>query len=415
MKEDDITIASEKPVAGSLSVLSLNDDIPIDENGDYRIEQDRHYKIENEKCLPFEYKSVLGNGWSAVVEEVEHKRTKERFAKKVIKFPRNKGKVREQAEERYYNEAAIIRSLKTHSHVIRLFATYTTPRSGALILQPAADEGDLQDYLDRYADLVEQPVERSADLKKMTKVLEHAFGCLSSGLAYMHSKGIRHKDIKPGNILMHQGMVVYTDFGASRDTTKDGQCTTEGAPESLTRRYCAPEVLEFDKRNFTADIFSLGCVFIEMMLRLSHLSEPEGLEADGYSGIMNALHILLQSAQIPSKLSFLKRIVTVMTARDSLGRSAADEVSKTICRNKHFSCSDCRQIHPDTHTTQQSQPEWSESYATYLYKRWDQEYQLYYWVHYVEGIIPAGLLSSDFLLKQCRGGLEFLRLGSKRV
>lgn len=402
MEKDDITIASEEPVAGLLSVLSLNDDVPIEQDGDYKIEQDGDYRIENEKRLPFKYKRVLGKGWSAVVEEVEHKRTKQLFAKKVIKFPRNKGKARREAEDRYYNEAAVIRSLGTHSHVIQLFATYTTPRSGGLLLQPAADEGDLQEYLDRYADLVEKPVNISVDLEKMTKVLEQAFGCLSSGLAYMHSKGIRHKDIKPGNILVHKGMVLYADFGASKDTAKDGQCTTEGAPECLTRRYCAPEVLEHDKRNFTADIYSLGCVFVEMLLRLSHLSEPEGLEDDGYSGIMDSLHVLLQSAQIQSHLTFLITIVIVMTASDALGRSAADKVSDAIYSQKDFSCSDCRRI--------PSQPEWNMRHGRFLRKQWDEGYQRYYWLHHVEGIIFGGLSSSDTLLKHYRARLEFLRL-----
>jgi serine/threonine protein kinase len=404
MEEDAVTIARERPVSGSLNDNKLNDDISIEQDGDYN--------IENEERLPFEYKKVLGNGWSAVVEKVEHKQTKELFAKKVIKFPRNKGKARREAEDRYYNEAAIIRSLRTHSHVIRLFATYTTPRSGGLLLQPAADEGDLQDYLDRYADLVEQSVNKPADLEKMTKVIEQAFGCLSSGLAYMHSKGIRHKDIKPGNILVHRGMVVYTDFGASKDTAKDGQCTTEGAPESLTRRYCAPEVLDYEKRNFAADVFSLGCVFVEMLLRLSHLSEPEGLEDDGYSGIMDSLHVLLQSAQIPSNLSFLIAIVIVMTARDALGRSASDKVSDTICSQKDFSCSDCRRISPSIPAISQPQPEWNMRHGRYLHKQWDELLQHYYWLHYVDGIVPGNLLSPDTLLKLYRRGLGLLPMGS---
>ena len=236
MEADTVSSAAASEVSVSFGILPLSGEVVIEQDGDY--------KIEDEKYLPFECKEVLGKGYSAVVQRVEHRQTKQLFAKKVIDFPR-KGKSREEAEERYYNEVAIIRSLKTHTHVIRLFATFTTSRSGGLLLQPAADEGDLHNYLDRFADLVEHSAKFSTDLEEMTKTLEQAFGCLSSGLVYMHKKGIRHKDIKPRNILIHQGIVLYTDFGASKDTTKDGQCTTEGAPDSMTRKYCAPEVLEF--------------------------------------------------------------------------------------------------------------------------------------------------------------------------
>ncbi|CAN9481950.1 unnamed protein product [Alternaria alternata] len=296
---------------------------------DMLIEQDGDYIISDEKHLPFEHKKVLGKGWSAVVEKVQDKRTKETYAKKVINFPRLKAKNREKSEQLYRNEVAIIRNLQFHRHVIELFATYTTPRSGGLILRPAADQGDLQSFLDQYADAAEGSATDNDDLKGMNETLERAFGCLSSGLSYMHKKGIRHKDIKPGNILIHQGVVIYTDFGASKDTKADGQCTTEGRPESLTRRYCAPEVLEHDKRNFAADIFSLGCVFVEILLRLSGLTEYDDLEEDGYSGVMDVLHELLRSAKVQPKLSFLLDIVIPMTAREPLGRPASEEVVAT--------------------------------------------------------------------------------------
>jgi serine/threonine protein kinase len=392
MEEDATTVAVERAVSGSLSVLSLSDDITI--------EQDGHYNIDNEKRLPFDYKEVLGNGYSAVVQRVQHKKTKEMFAKKVIKFP-NSRKAREEYEERYYNEAAIIRSLRTHSHVIRLFATYmthTTPRSGGLLLQPAADEGDLQDYLDGYADLVEQTASRSADFERMTRVLEQAFGCLSSGLAYMHKKGIRHKDIKPGNILIHQGIVIYTDFGAAKDTTKDGQCTTEGAPDSLTRKYCAPEVLDYEKRNFAADVFSLGCVFIAILLRLSQKPDPEELEKKWYADIMDDVHKLLLSSDIPTKLSFLKCVIIDMTAREAFGRPASDKVADTICCNTGFSCSDCHYIRPKTPVVLQTHPEWNVQYSKWLLTRFDERYRHYYRVHYVEGIVSTSITFYDISL-----------------
>jgi len=368
MEVDTVANPAASEVSVSVGILSLSDEVVIEQDGDY--------KIEDEKYLPIECQKVLGFGHSGVVQRVEHKQTKELFAKKVIKFPR-KGKGREQAEERYHNEAAIIRSLRTHTHVIRLFASFTTPGSGGLLLQPAADEGDLHDYLDRFADLVEKPANSSTNLEAMIRVLEQAFGCLSSGLVYMHKKGIRHKDIKPRNILIHQGIVIYTDFGASKDTTKDGQCTTEGAPDSMTRKYCAPEVLEFEKRNFAADVFSLGCVFIEMLIRLSRLSEPEGSEEACYSKIMDSLHDLLLSVEISSKLAFLVRHVIDMTAQDSLSRPTSNQVSEAISHKSGFSCSDCRSI--DLRAPSVSKPGRADNNQGWT---WSNEYQDYYYVTY---------------------------------
>jgi serine/threonine protein kinase len=372
-------VANNESLSESLGNFSLDDGKNFVQDGDY--------VINDKRSLPFACKEVLGRGWSAVVEKVECLSSKEIYANKVITFPR-KGKDREQAEERYRNEVAIIRSLKSHRHIVELFATYTTvatPRSGGLLLRPAADQGDLQYFLDQYSDAAENFATRTADLKQMDEVLEQAFGCLSSGLSYMHKRGVRHKDIKPGNILIHKGVVLYTDFGASKDTKVDGQCTTEGRPEFLTRRYCAPEVLEHDKRNFAADIFSLGCVFVEILLRLSRLTEYDDLEEDGYSGVMDVLHELLRSAKIQPKLSFLLDIVIPMTAREPLGRPASEEVVASICYHAGFSCSHCARVRPEEHAIHAQQPTWNAEYQRYFYTWWDGSNKLWYRTHYVEG------------------------------
>ncbi|CAN9452811.1 unnamed protein product [Alternaria alternata] len=132
-------MADDEPFPESIENAWGSDHVNIEKGGDYI--------IEDEKRLPFIYRKVLGNGLSAVVEKVQHTITKEVFAKKVIKLPRLKSKGRESAEEHYQNEVAIIRGLSQHSHIIELFATYMTPRSGVLLLRPAAEEGDLQHRL----------------------------------------------------------------------------------------------------------------------------------------------------------------------------------------------------------------------------------------------------------------------------
>ncbi|KAI4659355.1 uncharacterized protein J4E78_005782 [Alternaria triticimaculans] len=241
---DNVTTLKE-----SLETVSRSDDICVEKNGEYI--------IDDVERLTFECKAVLGKGGDAVVEKVQHRITKAIFAKKVIQFPHKKSKGRDQAKGRYYNEVAIIRKLKAHPHMIELFATYMTPQSGGLILSPAADQGDLKQYLEHYVDALDDSTTAPAVIARMTTVLEKTFGCLSSGLAHMHAMGIRHKDIKPANILIHKGAVVYTDFGASKDTLEERECTTEGRPDFLTRKYSAPEVLEYEKRNFAADVFSV--------------------------------------------------------------------------------------------------------------------------------------------------------------
>ncbi|KAF9739621.1 Mitogen-activated protein kinase kinase kinase YODA [Paraphaeosphaeria minitans] len=41
-------------------------------------------------------------------------------------------------------------------------------------------------------------------------------GCLAHALSHIHSKLIKHKDIKPQNILFHNNRVVLADFGISK-------------------------------------------------------------------------------------------------------------------------------------------------------------------------------------------------------
>ena len=96
-------------------------------------------------------------------------------------------------------------------------------------------------------------------------ILQNAFGCLSAALQYLHNQRCRHKDIKPANILVKNGSVLLTDFGTSRNWAGDSG-TTVGTSGPYTPAYAAPEVVEWESRNEAADIWSLGCVFLEMVV-----------------------------------------------------------------------------------------------------------------------------------------------------
>jgi serine/threonine protein kinase len=95
------------------------------------------------------------------------------------------------------------------------------------------------------------------------KELRTFFGCLARALAFLHEQSIRHKDIKPSNILVHGGNVLFTDFGLAFDFTDETGSTTAGTVNGRTPRYCAPEVANAEPRNMSSDIWSLGVVFLE--------------------------------------------------------------------------------------------------------------------------------------------------------
>jgi len=72
-------------------------------------------------------------------------------------------------------------------------------------------------------------------------------GCLANALAYIHSKGIRHKDIKPKNILVNGDDVLFADFGSSHAFLDEERNTTDGPAYGHTLMYCASEVKAEDK------------------------------------------------------------------------------------------------------------------------------------------------------------------------
>jgi serine/threonine protein kinase len=96
--------------------------------------------------------------------------------------------------------------------------------------------------------------------------IRQAFGCLCSAILYLQEKQCRHKDIKPHNILLKGAKIYITDFGIARDWTQKGRSTTTGAAGAFSPEYAAPEVVEQQPRNSSSDIWSLGCVFLDMVV-----------------------------------------------------------------------------------------------------------------------------------------------------
>ena len=106
----------------------------------------------------------------------------------------------------------------------------------------------------------------NASLQQKIHCLRRYFVCLSEALRYLHGSDVRHKDIKPENILIDEsGAVILTDFGISRRFAKHASHVTNNEWK-FTRKYASPEIMKGKRvlRDDPSDVFSLGCVFLEM-------------------------------------------------------------------------------------------------------------------------------------------------------
>ena len=87
---------------------------------------------------------------------------------------------------------------------------------------------------------------------------------VAAGLAAAHDQGLVHRDIKPGNILMEQGVerVTITDFGLAR-AVDDASMTRSGVIAG-TPQYMSPEQARGEPIDARSDLFSLGSLLYAM-------------------------------------------------------------------------------------------------------------------------------------------------------
>lgn len=82
----------------------------------------------------------------------------------------------------------------------------------------------------------------------------------AKGLAAAHAQGLIHRDVKPSNILLDEGVdrALLTDFGLAR--AEDDACLTRSGFHPGTPHYMSPEQVRGEAIDGRSDLFSLGCV-----------------------------------------------------------------------------------------------------------------------------------------------------------
>ena len=120
-----------------------------------------------------------------------------------------------------------------------------------------------------------------------------------AGLAYLHTEGILHRDLKADNILLDiDGTCKISDFGISKKTDNIyGNDITNSMQGSVF--WMAPEVIRSQDSGYSAkvDIWSLGCVVLEMFAGRRPWSKEEAIGAIYKLGSLN------QAPPIPEDVS----------------------------------------------------------------------------------------------------------------
>lgn len=185
--------------------------------------------------------------------------------RKTVILPPEEDPAAQDIEKRKLIQEAKILYYARHHHVIRIAHTYFENENWeqikfAVIMDRA--DGNLHHYL------------RPGILPR-----RQWFGCLIGVIRHIHTLGIRHRDIKPSNILIKGQQVLLADFGISQmGLGKTMPTTNLHRNAQRTREYCAPEVDKGSTRGRSADIFSLGAVFLEMLIAHTY---PEGYKELG--------------------------------------------------------------------------------------------------------------------------------------
>ncbi|MEZ6152595.1 MAG: serine/threonine-protein kinase [Pirellulaceae bacterium] len=190
----------------------------------------------------YEIERVIGSGGMGVVFKAFDTELNRPVAVKVLAphLARNGA-----AKQRFGRESRAAAAV-VHDNVVAIHNVESDRASPFIVMQYVSGES-LQSRVERLGPL---------GIQQILRIGIQA----ANGLAAAHEQGIVHRDVKPANILLEDGVerVLLTDFGLAR-TVDDASLTHTGVVAG-TPQYMSPEQANGDAVDHRSDLFSLGSV-----------------------------------------------------------------------------------------------------------------------------------------------------------
>ncbi|KAL7633092.1 UNVERIFIED_CONTAM: hypothetical protein RMT77_016453 [Armadillidium vulgare] len=258
---------------------------------------------------PYIKGDLLGEGSYGKVKECIHSRTLQRCAIKIMKH-RTLRRI-PNGEQNVHREIQLLRGLN-HKNVIHLIEVmHITDKQKIYMVMDYCVTG-LQEMLD------------STSKKKFPQWQSHKYFLqLAEGLEYLHSKGVIHKDIKPGNLLLTTNSTLkIIDFGVAEQieamAEDDTITTSQGSPV-----FQPPEVAGGAEKfpGFKVDVWSAGVTLFNMC--------SGSYPFDGANVFRLYESICEKPIEIPSDLDVtLQRLLEGMLLKNPYDRLSIQEVRK---------------------------------------------------------------------------------------
>jgi len=198
----------------------------------------------------FEIASILGEGAMGIVYLAHDPHIDRPVALKTLRQEASLGEHGAEVKSRFLKEAKLAGRL-AHPNIVTIYEA-GEDKGVTYIAMEYVDGLSLTQWLAAHHEV--SYAERLDIVRKVAQALEHA-----------HERGVLHRDIKPGNVLLaRDGRVKVADFGIGKllsgtgDLTRTGQMI--GSPA-----YMSPEQIRGDKLDGRSDLFSLAVVLYELL------------------------------------------------------------------------------------------------------------------------------------------------------